>query len=230
MPPRPLLAALFAAVVVVLPRSQEPTRFHQDHVLGTSFDLAVAAPAARAAVFRDAVLAEVARLEAILSAWNERSPVAALRRGEPVTGAADELLDLLELADDWRRRTQGAFDVRIGGPIAVWAEAAGKGRLPDDAAVAGAVQAMRAAELRIDRTAHTVTPVGGVRPAIDGIGKGFVLDRALAAARKACPDVAGALLDIGGDEVAFGKAGERPWRRASPIRSIRRRTRRCSAS
>jgi thiamine biosynthesis lipoprotein len=210
---RPQFSALVCAVLSTLALAQDPVRFHKDHVLGTSLDLAVLATPAQAQAFLDAAMAEVGRLEGILSAWSPKTQVAALNRGETVANAAPELLDVLELAESWRSRTHGAFDVRIGQAIAVWREAATKKQLPADTAIDAALNSMRAAAVSIDRAKATATPQGGVQLAIDGIAKGYILDKALAAARKACPDVTAALLDIGGDEAAFGKGpGGKPWR------------------
>ncbi len=206
-------APAFIAVLVLPANAQEPFRHHQDHVLGTSLDLAVAAPDAVAGQFRDAVLAEIGRLDAILSGWRSDSPVAQLSRGETVKAAPAELLLVLDLADTWRIRSSGAFDVRIGTVAATWRTAAAAGKPPTEQQLAAALTAMRASGYAIDRNAGTVTPNGPLALAVDGVAKGVVLDHALAAARSACPEVAGALLDIGGDAVAFGAApGGRPWR------------------
>jgi len=192
--------------------AQEPARFHRDHVLGTSLDLAVT-PAAQGEAFLGAVLAEVARLEALLSTWKQDTPLAKLNRGETITAAAPEVLELLELADTWRTRTNGAFDVRVASAIAVWQAASKQGSVPADAAIEQAVQAMHDASFRIDRAQQTVAPQGKLLLSVDGLAKGCILDKALAAAKAKCADVTGALLDIGGDEIAFGKGNDgKPWR------------------
>lgn len=207
------IALLFLASLAGLARAQDAVRFHADHVLGTSCDLAVMASQADASTFRDAAMREVERLERILSAWREDSQVAALNRGETVTRAAPELMDLLGQADAWQATTRGAFDARLGSVAACWRDAAKAGREPDEKVLAERLAASRASAARVDRASNVVQPEGSLQLALDGLGKGFILDRALAAARKAVPAAKGAMLDIGGDEASFGKGpGGRPWR------------------
>lgn len=214
-PGSPAVAALCAAIgLLTAPlRAQEPVRHHQDHVLGTSLDLAVNGDAAAAAEFVAAVAAEIERLDAILSRWRPDSPVSKLNRGETVTAAPPELLQTLELADAFRIRSSGAFDVRIGAIAAAWQQAAAKGNAPTADEVTAALARMRASAVAVDAATGQVTPKGALDLAIDGLAKGFVLDRALAAGRRRCPAVLGALLDLGGDAVAFGTAPQgRSWR------------------
>lgn len=207
------IALLFLTGLACTAPAQDAVRFHADHVLGTSCDLAVMASPTEAATFRDAALREVERLERILSGWREDSQVAALNRGEPVANAAPELMDLLEQAEAWQSTTRGAFDARLGGVATCWRDAAKAGREPDDKVLADRLAASRASRAHVDRAKKVVRPEGSLQLALDGIGKGFVLDRALAAARKAVPGAKGALLDIGGDEASFGKGpGGKPWR------------------
>ncbi|MCY2956486.1 MAG: DUF2271 domain-containing protein [Planctomycetota bacterium] len=208
----PLLAALSIALASNL-YAQDSVRFHQENVLGTSFDLAVMAPNAKAEAFCNQAITEIERLEQILSGWLPKSPVSALNRGETVSNAAAELISVLDLADTFRSRTKGAFDARIGTTIALWREAVTTQQVPSPAAIEAAIEKTNKSSVSIVRQKATVTPIGGVHLALDGIAKGFILDRALAAARQACPEVTGALLDIGGDEAAFGKGpGGKPWR------------------
>ena len=207
------IALLFLTGLACTATAQDAVRFHADHVLGTSCDLAVMASPPDAATFRDAVLHEVERLERILSAWREDSQVAALNRGETVTGAAPELMDLLERAEAWQATTRGAFDARLGSVASCWRDAAKAGREPEGKLLASRLAASRASAAHVDREKQVVWPEGDLHLALDGIGKGFILDRALQAARKAVPAAKGALLDIGGDEAGFGKGpGGKPWR------------------
>src|SRR4051794_38019658 len=86
--------------------------FHYDHVLGTSLELQLVAD--RESDARRAereVLAEVDRLEPILSGWSCTSELARwLETHDVDVPVSRELADVLDASDVWRRRTGGAFD------------------------------------------------------------------------------------------------------------------------
>lgn len=200
----------FLGVLVSLP-AQGPVRLHRDHVLGTSLELVVRADAAAADAFLSAVLTELTRLEAILSGWRQDTPVAALGRGETVSPAPVELVEVLRAAESVRNATNGAFDVRLGSVAALWTAAMQKGKAPEPAALERALAECRASGWTIEDDGRTVKPIGRPHLALDGIAKGYAIDRALQAARAACPKVTAALLDVGGDQVAFGGGGDDPF-------------------
>jgi thiamine biosynthesis lipoprotein len=200
------LALWFAPLV-----AQEPIRLRRDHVLGTSLDLVVRGDAKAAEAFLVAVLAEIERLDAVFSNWRKDTPVAALSRGETVREAPAELIEVLDRAMDLRFQTSGAFDVRVGAVADLWRQAHKTGKAPDRAALDAAVAAMHSSGWDFDATKRTVEPKGKLVLALDGIAKGYLIAAAMQKARAACPAVAGALLDIGGDQVAFAAAGSEPW-------------------
>ena len=207
---RPILATAFLAFACAV-LAQEPVRLRRDHVLGTSLDLTVRGSKADADAFLAAAMAEIERLDAVFSGWRNDTPVAALARGETVREAPAELIEVLERAMDLRLQTFGAFDVRVGAVADLWRQAQTTGKAPDRAALDAAVAAMHGSGWDFDATKRTVEPKGKLVLALDGIAKGYVIAAAMQKARAACPAVAGALLDIGGDQVAFAASGSKPW-------------------
>ena len=174
-------------------------RAHADPVLGTSFDMTVNGTSAAEAQFAVAAArAEIARLDGVLSAWRADSELAVLN-GKASHQASPDLYAVLAACEAWRSRTGGAFNAYLGKVEALWSQAASA---PDAAALCEA--AANAAPLRLDATARTVIRPEGARVAPDGLAKGYILDSALAAARRAAPCAAGMLIDIGGDAVCFG--------------------------
>ena len=206
------LLALFALAMLLAPiLAQEPILLRRDHVLGTSLDLAVRSDRKSADLFLSVVLEEIERLDAIFSNWRKDTPVAALSRGEVVKDAQKELLEVLQCAEQMRLQSTGAFDVRIGGVIEIWRQAYTSGKAPDRALLDTAVAAMHGSGLAIDAAHRTIAPKGKLTLVLDGIAKGYIIEAAVKKARAACPDVAGALLDVGGDQVAFTLPGGVPW-------------------
>jgi thiamine biosynthesis lipoprotein len=195
------LFALSTALVAVAAPPGTPSQtwaFHLDHVLGTSFDMAVAGAGRAEAEFAfAAATSEIARLDRVLSGWREDSELSALNRAERMQVSGD-LFAVLSACETWRTQTGGAFSARLG-------EAE---RLSDSAAICAAVGKAEAADVRLDRVARTVVRPEGVRFAVDGLAKGYVIDAALAAARRAAPCADGVMIDIGGD---IACTGARDW-------------------
>ncbi len=159
------------------------TRFNfaRDHVLGTSFDLAVdAVRPADAARVEQAVLAEITRLSAILSTYDPDSEISRVAAGAPV--GSPELAELLTAYTTWSARTDGALNVRLAQVARLWREAAQTGRAPAPDSLRAALDAPGALN-------------------VDALGKGYIIDRAVAIARRLAP---AGLLNIGGDLRAWG--------------------------
>ncbi len=67
-------------------------------------------------------------------------------------------------------------------------------------------------EIDVDLDASRVRIERGAMVDLGGIGKGFSASRALLAMREACPELPGALVDLGGDVAVRGQPPERgPW-------------------
>lgn len=184
--------APIAGVPVAGPEALPVWRVHDDHVLGTSLDLTLVARTRAAALMAlSAARAEIDRLDRICSIWRSDSELSALNAGDRHR-ASPELFSLLQRAEDWRIRTAGAFDARLGATTLAWR--AGR---PMDAALPGA-------SLALDAGGSTVRRPPGLMVDLDGIAKGYVIDRAMAVARAASPDVAGVMVDLGGDLRCWG--------------------------
>lgn len=205
--PSAFLSALMAATAVAPTPPAEPAthRFHADHVLGTSLDMAVAGASETQARFAFAAAqAEIARLDRVLSAWRADSELSALNRspGGPVS---EELFQVIGACETWRLRSDGAFSARLGVIEDAWTK---PGRKPEAQALCDAAERARLAPVSLDRAARAVTRPEALRFAPDGLAKGYILDAALDAARRAAPCADGILIDIGGD---IACSGDRAW-------------------
>ncbi len=195
---RALLTGLGALAALSAAPAQAETRewrLHEDHVLGASLDLTVTARTQAAAMIAaDAARAEIDRLDLILSGWRDDSELAALNTSNERV-VSPELFSVLQTAEAWRARTGGAFDARLGATTA--------------ARRAGLDGGIPAAEsVVLDAATRTVRRPDGVTFDLDGVAKGYVIDRALAAARKASPEITGLMVDIGGDLRCWGLSGQ----------------------
>lgn len=156
------------------------------------------------------VVSEIERLQAV---FNARDPDSDLRRAaRDGTEPSAELAEVLTLAAWWTRRSDGAFDPRVGRVVDLWARAAADGRVPGDDELRAALDAAAAGPV-IDLSA---------------IAKGWIVDRAvaLALADRRCAAIT---VNAGGD-LRHGGAGVitvgiedplRPYDNAPPVAAIR---------
>jgi thiamine biosynthesis lipoprotein len=197
-------AALAGVAAMAAPAHAEAQawRFHADDVLGTSLDIvAVAADRASAWMAAESARREIDRLDAVLSGWRADSELAALNAAERMAVSPD-LYRVLAACERWRETTGGAFDARLGRALALWREAETTGAVPDTAALTARIGA---AEARLDPASRTVVRPQPVVFAPEAYAKGYVVDAALAAARAASPNLAGLMVDIGGDLRCWGR-------------------------
>jgi thiamine biosynthesis lipoprotein len=207
MPSPVLLSALMSAsaVAALPPAEPETFRFHADHVLGTSLDMAVTGASAAEAQFAFAAAqAEIARLDRVLSGWRDDSELSALNHASERQVSTD-LFAVIGACETWRVRSDGAFSAGLGLVEAAWSSA---DRRPDAQALCDRAEAASAPVL-LDPARRSVSRPDGVRFAPDALAKGYILDAALAAARRAAPCAQGLMIDIGGDLVC---SGDRAWR------------------
>ena len=184
--------------------------YHHENVMGTALELRVrAADEATATAAEAAVLAEIDRLSGLLSGYD---PASAYRRWlDGSAGPVDvpaELFAVLDGADRWRTATGGAFEPRVAALSAVWSAAAERGTPPDRDEIAAALGRMAATGWRLDSSEGTAERLGDGPISLDGLAKGFILERACDAATAAVPGVRGLLLNVGGDLRAVG---DEPW-------------------
>jgi thiamine biosynthesis lipoprotein ApbE len=205
---RPALAAALAVLALGGgASSQEVFTFHHENVMGTSLELTVRAPSRESAAAVEArVLAEIDRLTAILS---NHDPESDLRRwqempaGRPVV-LPPEMLDVLAQAERWRVASRGAFDPRAAAFSRIWADAARRGARPGPAGLRAVADRLASAPWTLDPAAGTATRRDDLPVTLDGIAKGYIVERAAAAGLEAAPGVSGLLLNVGGDLRAVG--------------------------
>lgn len=209
------LAALWlAATCAPVVQAADVQRYQRENVLGTSFEMSVVGTSEDAsAAALNAVLAEVERLDAVLNTWGRESELAHVNASAHAVLSA-ELRALLQQCEYWREHSEGAFSCRLGEVIEQWkaaAAAASATALPNRVEMRRLARGI--AQFEPDLQAASVERPEGLRWQVDGIAKGYILDRALQRARAAAPHALGIKLDIGGDAVYWGTAEHaRPWR------------------
>jgi len=187
----------------------------QAYVFGTLVEVSIyGAPEAQASQATAAVLARFDKLHRTLHAWqpSELSKLnAALAQGKS-TMVHPGLAAMLRDAQRLSIRSTELFNPAIGGLVALWGFHADipQARVPDDDAIAGwLAKRPRMTDLIID--GNTITSLNpAVRLDLGGYAKGRALDDAVALLR--AHGIENALVNIGGNVIALGAHGERPWR------------------
>lgn len=202
-----LLAGLGAAAISSDAADPQVWHWHGDHILGTSLDMTVVGSGdAEGWMALTAARAEIDRLDAVLSGWRDDSELALLNATADMAVSPD-LFRVVSACERWRMATGGAFDARQGALHAAW-------RRADDRLSAERIATLTSTgPVVLDPNAHTIGKPAGMILSVDGLAKGYVIDAALAAARRGAPSARGLMLDIGGDLRCWGQApGGGAWR------------------
>lgn len=171
-----------------------------------------------------AALDEIDRVEDQLSVFRESSEVSGLNRtaaDRPVV-VEDGLFDLLCLAAEVSRQTEGAFDVTTGSLTKAWGFYRRRGRVPSARERGEVLSRTGWGWLDLQATARSVRFLrAGLEINLGSIGKGYALDRA-AAVLSGRWNVSAALLHGGhssvyaigsppGDERGWAVGVRHPW-------------------
>jgi thiamine biosynthesis lipoprotein len=207
-----LALALWLSLSGLVAQAAAMEQFQRENVLGTSFELRVEAPPEVAQAALQATLAEVQRLDAVLSTWRDDSELTRFNAGTGLQDVSPDLRAVLSLCEQWRTRTHGLFSCRLGRIAERWRQAAASGVLPARGELRALAAGLARAEFDVPAQGPLIRP-DALRFDVDGLAKGYILDRALAAARAAAPQARAIKLDIGGDAVYWQRPDHAtPWR------------------
>lgn len=183
----------------------EATRF----LMGTFVTITAVHPSRELAESTaEAAFDEIVRLSGILSRYDAGTPLSHLNRFGALQGAEPELLSVVDRALAMNRLTDGAFDPSVA-PVVDLLRAAGKNE-PDATALRRALELVGASAVRLDGR-NLRLERGGMALTLDGIGKGYIVDRASELMSRR--GVGDHLINAGGDIRASGRpVPDRGWR------------------
>ncbi|MGC4044208.1 MAG: FAD:protein FMN transferase [Armatimonas sp.] len=182
--------------------------FCYENVLGTSFRLEVQARSKRIArAAESAALAEIDRLEPILSSYDPQSELSRWQQAPrgvetPLSG---DLLTVLTAAEYWHQWSDGAFHPGAESLTRLWKEAALAGVQPDEKRLQAVREKLAAPLWTLDPVRGTGTLLTPCALSLNALAKGYIVD---CAAQKAfgVSGVEGVLLEIGGDLRVLGNS------------------------
>ncbi|MDX1600695.1 MAG: FAD:protein FMN transferase [Anaerolineales bacterium] len=206
-------AAGLGATAWGLGRLRVPGRWNRHEesrlLMGTIVNLTVLTPDERGG--RDAIAAAFERmeeLESLLSRFRPNSELSHLNKNGSLRPADPNLISVVRRAQEYARLTDGSFDISVEPLLAAYRRSAENG----ERLTADEVEQVRA---RIDYQAVEVDELGiafmheGMAINLDGIAKGYVIDRGADALRTL--GFSEILVEAGGD--MMGLSGEQhPWR------------------
>ena len=194
---------------------QPPTYQEQGFVFGTLVEVSIYGESDdRAKQGVTAVMQEFQRLHDMLHAWqpSELSELnTAITKGQSLAVSA-ELVEILNDATQLSEQSKHLFNPAIGGLIQLWGFQSDEFRSaqPEEKEVKQWVkQNPKMSDLKIVR-GRVESSNESVKLDLGGYAKGYALDRAADLLHK--QGIQNALINIGGNILAMGKHGKRPWR------------------
>lgn len=206
--------SLLATGMFVRPALADPAvhRLSQP-LMGTRVDIVVqCASASAASAGMSAALAEMARLERLLSRYRPDSEVGKLQRcaGRRATRVSPELFALLRTAADLSARSGGAFDVTIGA-YSGWHFETPEVHVPDAGELARERPLVDYRQVILDETrGEVLLRRPGMRLDLGGIAKLPILDAGMRTLRR--HGLHDAMINGGGDVIVSGQLQGRDWR------------------
>ncbi len=214
--PRPAEPAA-AAPVVANGAPRERQLFELERVcMGTRCTIAVLHDdAATVELAVNRAVAEIARLDAMMTTWTNSSEVARINAGaggDGVVAVSAETFEVLDRSLWIARQSAGAFDITVGAFKGLWKfDEDNDGSLPRRADVLARLPLVDYRGLVLDASRRTARLArAGQSITLGGIAKGLIVDRAVAKLRAS--GLTDFLVQAGGDMYAAGRRGDRPWR------------------
>ncbi|HSD59947.1 MAG TPA: FAD:protein FMN transferase [Burkholderiales bacterium] len=211
-----LLAALaLAGLLIACAPKEAPVYEEQAYVFGTLVEIKIAGePEARARELAGVVFQEFGRLHNLLHAWKP-GPLETLNDAFAKGTAApvdDETAAVIRDATRYSEMSGGSFNPAIGNLIRLWGFQAEEftARLPDPKEIARLTAAHPAMADIVLGNGRGSSGNPAVRLDFGGYAKGLALD--IAERQLQAQGVRSALINIGGNIIAIGRRGERPWR------------------
>ena len=154
--------------------------FRHHPLLGTLVEVRIgsATDPASAARLDELIVAEIARLEKVFSAFDASSELERWKRGELAEPSLD-FCRAMQLALEWQQRSAGAFNTASGRVTALWREAEARGEPPTTHALDAAARAIADPLYRVDDDGIPRLLGDGTGLNLNAFVKGWIVDRAV---------------------------------------------------
>ncbi len=200
-----LFAAIVLVVLLILHNTLKP-KTYQKTVFALNTVVTVTVYGENGERYADDAIKIVTDAEKVFSAHRQDSELAQLntnhKTGVPYP-VSDELFGVLEAAQALSEKTQGKFDITIKPVADAWSITENP-HVPSAEALSSALEKVDYKSLVLNKEDKTVTLLlPGMQLDLGGIAKGYVADKIAAHLTNA--GAQGAVLDLGGNIIVFGK-------------------------
>ncbi|MEP2937727.1 MAG: FAD:protein FMN transferase [Gilvibacter sp.] len=203
---RGLLLILTLLVFSNVTLGQESTFKRVVKLMGSRFEITVnATDQQQANVYIDAAVAEIARIEKIISSWDPNSETSAINDNagiKPVV-VSQELYGLIERAIALAKLTDGAFDISYASMDRIWKFDGTMTTMPNAETIKASISKVGYDNIILNPSNHSVfLKTKGMKIGFGGIGKGYAADKAkeLLISLK----VSGGIINASGDMSVWG--------------------------
>jgi thiamine biosynthesis lipoprotein len=176
-------------------------------LLGSPFEITVVAKdTIQANQYEDQAIAEVKRIENLISDWIPTTPVSQINQaaGKKAVTVPLELIELIERSIKISKLTDGAFDISYASMDRIWKFDGSMKEMPSPEAIQQSVAKVGYQKIIIDKENQTVMLKDeGMKLGLGGIGQGYIADK-IKALLQSNGCVAG-LVNVSGDISTWGK-------------------------
>lgn len=209
-----LLAVIAVLLLAACPGKQPKTVQKTEQIMGTDVTITVAAPSAEeggSAI--DAAMAELRRLDAMMSLYKDGSEITKVNQAaglRPVP-VSPEMIEITQYAVEASRISGGVFDITVGPLVVLWQMRLKEGKTPTEAELARVRRLVDYRNVRIDAEASTLYLARrGMIMDLGGM-KGYLADRMAEVLKKR--GIANAVIAVAGDIRVLGRRADgKPWR------------------
>ncbi|PCE64336.1 FAD:protein FMN transferase [Sediminicola luteus] len=183
-------------------------------LMGSRFEITVVAPSTElGTIYIEEAIAEIERVEALLSSWDRNSQTSEINRqaGKHPVQVDAELFDLIERAKQISKISDGAFDISYASMDKIWKFDGSMTHAPTDEAIRESVRLIDYQDIELNKDSLTVfLKKEGMKIGFGAIGKGYAADRAKALL--VSKQVKGGIINASGDLTTWGtQASGKKW-------------------
>lgn len=209
---------LFSILILNSCNAQSKLESHKEilKLMGTRFE--VTATALNKEVAQQAVkigIAEIERIENLISSWQSSSQTSVINRNAGIKAVSvdQELYDLIDRSLKVSALTQGAFDISFASMERIYTFDKANHTLPDAKRLSEAIDKIDYKNIILDRESKSVfLKEEGMKIGFGGIGKGYAANKAKQI-MMVIDGVQGGVVNASGDLVVWGDNGtEETWK------------------
>lgn len=176
-------------------------------LMGSRFDITVVSQDSISAnAHIDTAIAEITRIEKLISSWDENSQTSQINKNAGIKPVKvdTELFNLIERAIGISRLTDGAFDISYASMDKIWKFDGSMTKMPSEDEIKSSVEKVGYDKIILDKSNSTVfLNIEGMKIGFGAIGKGYAADMAKALLQS--KGVESGIINASGDMNTWGK-------------------------